>query len=138
MSLMGGTKFWLVIALAGLTVPMLLLGASLDMTGSSPRFGPEVQRRPPRLVDLGADKCVPCKMMAPVLAGLQKAYAGRMNVEFINVWENGEEAERYGVQWIPTQIFFDATGRELYRHQGFYSRDEILTKWREFGYNFDQ
>lgn len=94
--------------------------------------------RPPRLGELGAEKCVPCQMMGTILAELQKEYAGRMKVEFINVWENGEETKRYGVLWIPTQIFFDARGRELYRHQGFYSKDEILNKWREFGYSFDR
>jgi thioredoxin 1 len=87
----------------------------------------------PRLVDLGADKCIPCKMMAPVLAELAKDYAGQLNVVFIDVWKNPGEGERYGIQVIPTQIFYDATGKERFRHQGFMAKKDILAKWRELG-----
>jgi len=87
----------------------------------------------PRLVDLGADKCIPCKMMAPILEELKKEYEGRLIVEFIDVWKNPDEAPKYGIKLIPTQIFFDASGKELFRHEGFFSREDILSKWKEFG-----
>lgn len=87
----------------------------------------------PRLVDLGASTCIPCKMMAPILEQLKKEYAGRMEVEFIDVWKNPTASDRYGVRMIPTQIFFDASGKELFRHEGFYSREDILRKWKELG-----
>lgn len=87
----------------------------------------------PRLVDLGAGKCIPCKKMAPILETLKKEYAGRMDVEFIDVWENPRAGDLYGVRMIPTQIFYDAAGKELFRHEGFYSREDILGKWRELG-----
>ncbi|HUW60059.1 MAG TPA: organomercurial lyase [Candidatus Bathyarchaeia archaeon] len=87
----------------------------------------------PRLVDLGADKCIPCKMMAPILEELKKEYAGRFDVEFIDVWKNPPAAKEYGIRSIPTQVFFDASGKELFRHVGFFGKDEILGKWREFG-----
>lgn len=87
----------------------------------------------PRLLDLGADKCVPCKMMAPILDELKETYAGTLTVEFVDVWKNPDAAEPYGIKVIPTQIFFSADGTELFRHEGFFSRDEILAKWRELG-----
>ena len=87
----------------------------------------------PRLVDLGADKCIPCKMMAPILEELKKEYEGRLIVEFIDVWKNPAEAPKYGIKLIPTQIFYDASGKELFRHEGFFSREDILSKWKEFG-----
>ena len=87
----------------------------------------------PRLVDLGADKCIPCKMMAPILDELKKEYAGRMDVEVIDVWKHPGAGKQHGVRMIPTQIFFDASGKELYRHQGFYSKEDILAKWKELG-----
>lgn len=87
----------------------------------------------PRLVDLGADRCIPCKMMAPVLAELSKEYAGQLDVVFIDVWKDREEAARHGISVIPTQIFFDAAGKELFRHEGFYAKKGILAKWRELG-----
>ena len=86
----------------------------------------------PRLVDLGADKCIPCKAMAPILEGLKKEYAGVFNVEFIDVWKNPNAGGEYGIKIIPTQIFFDAEGKELFRHEGFFSKEDILAKWKEF------
>lgn len=87
----------------------------------------------PRLLDLGADKCVPCRMMAPILADLKNQYAGRMTVEFIDIWENPGAGEKYAVEMIPTQIFFNAEGRELFRHTGFLAKEDILAKWKELG-----
>jgi len=89
----------------------------------------------PKLIDLGAGKCIPCKMMAPILAELKQQYAGSLEVEFIDVWENPDEAKKYGVQIIPTQIFYDPAGKELFRHEGFFSREDILGKWKELGYD---
>ena len=91
----------------------------------------------PKLVDLGADKCIPCKMMAPILEELKKDYAGTINVEFIDVWKNPDKAKEYGISIIPTQIFYDAFGKELFRHEGFFSKEDILGKWKEFGINLE-
>ena len=87
----------------------------------------------PKLVDLGADKCIPCKMMAPILEQLRKEYAGRMDVEFIDVWKNEGAGKKYGIKLIPTQIFYGADGKELFRHEGFFGKEDILGKWKELG-----
>jgi thioredoxin 1 len=86
----------------------------------------------PRLVDLGASKCIPCKMMAPILEELSREYADAFEVEFIDVWENPKAGEEYGIRMIPTQIFYDATGKELSRHEGFFSKEDILARWKEY------
>ena len=87
----------------------------------------------PRLVDLGADKCIPCKMMAPILEEMKTAYAGQLQVDFIDVWKNPDAGGAYGVRVIPVQIFFDAEGTELFRHEGFFAQEDILAKWKELG-----
>ncbi len=87
----------------------------------------------PRLVDLGADKCIPCKMMAPVLEELKEQYKGSLNVVFIDVWKDPNAGTEYGIKHIPTQIFYDAAGKELFRHEGFFSKEDILAKFKEFG-----
>lgn len=92
----------------------------------------------PLLLDLGATKCIPCKMMAPILNELREEYRGRFDVVFIDVWENRKAIGQYNVRVIPTQIFFDAEGNELFRHQGFYSKDEILRKWKALGIDFSK
>jgi thioredoxin 1 len=92
----------------------------------------------PRLIDLGADKCVPCKMMAPILEEMRETFEGKLDVVFVDVWKDPEAGRQYGVQVIPTQIFFDEDGNELFRHQGFFSREDILAKWRALGYTFEE
>ena len=92
----------------------------------------------PKLVDLGADKCIPCKMMAPVLQRLKKDYAGQMDVQFIDVWKDPSAGDPYKIKIIPTQIFFDPTGKELFRHEGFFGEEEILKKWKELGFTFNR
>jgi thioredoxin 1 len=90
----------------------------------------------PRLVDLGATKCNACKMLAPILEEMRTNYAGRLDVQFIDVWENPEAGKEYGIKIIPTQIFYDAEGKERFRHEGFFSKEEILAKWKELGVEF--
>jgi cytochrome c-type biogenesis protein len=87
----------------------------------------------PRMIDLGASECVPCRMMAPVLQELREEYEGLVSVEFIDVWENPDQADAHGVQIIPTQIFFDALGQEQSRNEGFMPREDIIAQFRAMG-----
>jgi thioredoxin 1 len=80
----------------------------------------------PRLVDLGAGKCIPCKAMAPILEELRSEYAGVFEVVFVDVWENPDAAKPYNINLIPTQVFFDAEGKELWRHEGFLGKADIV------------
>ena len=87
----------------------------------------------PRLVDLGAGKCIPCKQMKPILDDLTRNYTDQFTVVFIDVWENRDEGGKYGIRMIPTQIFYGADGKELARHEGFMAKKDILAKWKELG-----
>jgi len=98
----------------------------------------EAEKSLPRLVDLGADKCIPCKMMAPILEELKTEYPGKLEVVFIDVWKNPDQAKKYKINLIPTQIFYDASGKELFRHEGFFSKESIMAKWKEFGIELAQ
>ena len=96
------------------------------------------QTKLPRLIDLGADKCIPCKMMAPILEELKEEYADRFEVVFIDVWKNPQKGREYGIRVIPTQIFYDANGKEFFRHVGFFSKKDILSVFHEKGINLDE
>ncbi len=87
----------------------------------------------PRLLDLGSTKCQACQAMEAVLADLRRDYARRLAVDFIDVFVTQDAAEKYSIVVIPTQIFYDAAGKELFRHQGFISKDDIVAKFRELG-----
>ena len=85
------------------------------------------------LVDLGAKTCVPCKLMAPILEELKEEYKGRAAVIFIDVWDQANEgkAKAFKIMSIPTQVFFDKQGQEVYRHVGFLDKDSIVGKLEE-------
>lgn len=85
------------------------------------------------MVDIGAHSCIPCKMMTPIIEELSKEYDGRAAIAFIDVWKNPDEAPKYEIQSIPTQIFYDAHGKERYRHVGFLSKEDIVRKLTELG-----
>jgi len=121
-------------------VRVVALGAVLvavaSACGDSPPSTLATTRALPRLVDVGAGKCIPCKAMAPILDRLRTDFAGRMEVQFVDVWVNPDAGQPYAIRMIPTQIFFAADGRELSRHEGFMSREEILARWKSHGVAF--
>ena len=113
-------------------------GPSAPEEGAPPPIGTaasSLEAALPRLVDLGSTTCIPCKMMAPILEELKKEYAGKLTVEFIDVQEDLAAGHIYSIRVIPTQIFFDAEEKELFRHEGFFPKEEILAKWKELGVN---
>ena len=94
---------------------------------------PPAEKKLPKLLDLGANKCIPCKKMAPILEGLSSEYRGKANVLFIDVWENKAAAETFRVKMIPTQIFFNSQGKEVKRHIGFMEKVEIIKELKSAG-----
>jgi thioredoxin 1 len=85
------------------------------------------------MIDLGANSCVPCKMMAPILEKLEKEYKGRAAIVVIDVWKDPSQSKRFGIRVIPTQIFYDKEGKEVYRHVGFMSERAIVSRLESMG-----
>ncbi len=79
----------------------------------------------PTMVDFGSKGCVPCDMLAPILETLQKKYKEKANIVVILTGEEPVLASRYGIELIPLQIFYDTSGREVFRHTGFYPQEDI-------------
>jgi len=112
-----------------------------DTNPKVPQIGTEndqAETKLPRLLELGSVSCIPCKAMKPILDELEVEYKGSMAVEFIDVWKDESAGKKYGIKSIPTQIFFDADGKELFRHVGFFSKEAILAKWTELGVDLDK
>lgn len=65
----------------------------------------------PVIADYGADTCIPCKAMAPVLEKANKEFAGKAFIKFVNVWDHPDAANNVPIQLIPTQVIFDASGK---------------------------
>ncbi|MEJ2647404.1 MAG: thioredoxin family protein [Sedimentisphaerales bacterium] len=87
----------------------------------------------PVLVDVGAETCIPCKLMAPILEELKEELKGKIVVQFLNLDAYPGLAKEYEIKVKPTQIFYDVSGKEAFRHEGFFSKEDILLKWTELG-----
>jgi thioredoxin 1 len=136
------STIWTRLRRAALAVALVSLlpacgdGRASPAPGATSSSAPASAVRLPRLVDVGANKCIPCKAMAPILDQLRADFTGRLEVQFVDVWANPDAGRPYGIRVIPTQIFYAADGRELSRHEGFMSREEILARWRSVGLTF--
>jgi thioredoxin 1 len=130
-------KIAIVVALVAVVAVVIINKRMGPSPGTDPAKGPAQVSQPaaglPRLLDLGSTTCIPCKMMAPILEELRKEYEGKLQVEFIDEMANPDAAGPYRISLIPTQIFFDASGKERFRHEGFISKEDILAKWKELG-----
>jgi len=101
-----------------LTTGILLAQNDTKDTGKKPKI---------TFVELGSEKCIPCKQMQPVMASIEKRYGDQIKVIFYDVWKEEEEiyAEKYKIKLIPTQVFLNENGKEIHRHEGFYPEKEI-------------
>jgi len=124
---------WVLIA-AGLLI--LFLGSysriptqlisSLQANASDPHSAVAPTMGRVTMIDLGATECIPCKMMAPIIEDLRREYAGKADILFIDVWKNPGQARKYGIRAIPTQIFYNAKGKEVHRNVGFMDKEQIV------------
>jgi thioredoxin 1 len=85
------------------------------------------------MVDIGAKECIPCKMMIPIMEELENEYKDRAAIVFIDVWENRGAGQKYGIKIIPTQIFYDAKGKEMLRHEGVMQKKAIIAELTKLG-----
>ncbi len=87
----------------------------------------------PALLELGSVGCKACKQMEPIIAALTEELRGKVDVSFTDVVKHPEVAKQYEITTIPTQVFIDADGKELFRHIGVFEKEEILAKLKELG-----
>ena len=85
------------------------------------------------MIDLGAKKCIPCRMMMPIMEKMEELYKDRAVINFIDVWENHDQTTRFRIRAIPIQIFFDKKGKEVYRHVGFLDEKSIKAQLLKMG-----
>lgn len=85
------------------------------------------------LLELGASKCIPCKMMAPIIEELRQEYKGKAAILFIDVWKHHEQVDRFHLRAIPTQVFYAKNGEEAYRHEGFMDKESIVAILEKLG-----
>ena len=79
-------------------------------------------------IELGSVKCIPCQQMQPVMKAIETKYGKEVKVDFHDVWTDAGKpfGVKYGIEAIPTQVFLDETGKEYYRHVGFFPEEELV------------
>ena len=102
-------------------------------TNTGEEFKKAMQSGKPILVDFGSNSCMPCRQIRPILKELSQEYTGKATILVIDVYKYKELAGQYRVQVIPTLIFFDKSGKEVYRHMGAWDKASIVGKLKEAG-----
>lgn len=123
----------------GLLIALVLIGVAvaaifiLKDGGDPVRPVEAAETDLPKIVDYGSKMCIPCQEMAVTLDEVKREYTDRVIVEIVDVYENYDLAEAAGVTTIPTQIFYDAAGKEVYRHVGVMTKEEIVAQFKLMG-----
>ena len=101
---------------------LILLLLPLSVNAQSNDVKPKIT-----FVELGSVNCIPCKQMQPVMKAVEENYGNQVKVIFYDVWkpEQKKYGQQYGIKLIPTQVFIDSKGKEIYRHEGFLPEAEI-------------
>jgi len=126
-------KHRLLLTLVGSVLLLALTAGTMSAAEQVMDFGKVPVKGMITMIDLGAKSCIPCKMMAPILEKMEKVYDGKAAIVFIDVRKNREQAKRFGIRTIPTQIFFDSDGKEIYRHAGFMAEKDIIAQFEKMG-----
>lgn len=116
-------------------IELVEIGASessgLDL--ASIPLGQALASGKPTIAEFGSSTCIPCKQMKPILEKLAAEYEGKLNVVIVEVYDQRELTQQYGIMAIPTQIVFDSSGKEITRHVGFWAKEDIIIQLKEMG-----
>ena len=102
-------------------------------SNTAEEFSAALKSGKPVLVDFGSNTCIPCRQLRPILQEIKKEQAGKMEVLVIDVYKHQDLSREYRVQVIPTLVFFDASGKEVLRHQGFMPKTALLEELKKVG-----
>lgn len=99
---------------------------------------PEFSTNLPKLYEFGAEWCGPCRQMKPIIDGLKQEYKDEVIINRIDVDKNPDLLKAFSIRAIPVQIFFDADGKQVYKHVGSISKNDILAQFQKMGVTIHQ
>ncbi len=118
--------------------PTTIEPSVIQSTGTDPTSIPlpkALTNGKPTLAEFGRGTCIPCKAMKPILENLAIEYRDKLNVSIVSVDEYRDLTNYYRIMAIPTQIGFDSNGKEVFRHVGFWEKDQIIAQLSKLGIN---
>lgn len=132
-----------------LSALIVAVALSAGASASSPAATPAAEARIPALspaeldsalkagvaliVEFGGETCIPCMHMQEVLKNLRARLGARARVSNFWIQPNPEVAQRHQIMVMPTQIIFDAKGREIFRHMGYFAQPDFEKALKEKG-----
>lgn len=119
--------------LIALAICLLLLASCTTPSSQSIPLEQAFSNGKPTLAEFGRGTCIPCKAMKPILDDLSIEYQGRLNVVIVSVDDYRDLTNQHRIMAIPTQIFFDSSGKEIARHIGFLPKEEIIAQLNKMG-----
>jgi thiol-disulfide isomerase/thioredoxin len=112
----------------GIGLVGLIVGLSM-VWGTWPVLaGPVPSQGKPALYEFGSKYCIPCKEMKEVMAGLKGQYSDQVEFRMVYVDEERPLFGQYKIVAIPTQVFLNPEGKEVDRHIGALSKEEVIKK----------
>jgi len=129
-----------ILVVALIAVFMFRNGAKDGQQGPVPEDIPETagERISPTLLDMYVDSCPACKMMKGILDEFQGRQKYDLNIKFVDLWKDPDMAKQYSISVVPTLIFLDPDGKQIYRHEGVMTEEMLLLKWKELGFDLDK
>jgi thioredoxin 1 len=88
----------------------------------------------PALYDFGRGMCIPCIEMEKILGSIKGQYGNQIEVRMIMAEKDEGMFREYKIMLIPTQVFLDASGKEVFRHIGLYPENELVAKLKELNF----
>ena len=120
----GHRRIW---ARVPLILGLLLLGQILP--AGSQILAPAQMR--PAIYEFGRKLCPICHQMEEVLKAVQEVYAGQFEVRRLYIDDDIKLFRRFNIAIVPTLVFLDASGKEVFRHEGLFPREKLEKKLRE-------
>jgi thioredoxin 1 len=124
-------KYLIIVSLA--VICLVLITGCSGPTASTTTIDEPLATGQPVLAEFGRGTCIPCKEMKPILEELSKEYDGRLKVLILSIDDYRYLTNQYRITAIPTQVILDSTGKEVYRHIGFWSKSEIVAQLDKLG-----
>jgi thioredoxin 1 len=116
-----------------LTTLLLVAVTGLTVALTIPAWGKSQPPAPvrPILYDFGSGRCYSCQQMEKILQAVKNRYGSQVDIRLIYVEKDQDLARQYKVMLIPTQVFVDASGKEVFRHMGLFPQAELVKKLQE-------
>lgn len=102
-------------------------------TNTEEEFAKALKSGRPVLMDFGSNSCIPCRQLRPILQEIRKEQKGKLEVLVIDIYKYQALASQYRIQVMPTLVFFDSTGKEVVRRQGFMPKTALMEELKKIG-----